>query len=104
MKKLPNIYKNEITKKSDNNDTVFCSFEEKEERSNTVELKGNNILQKINSIFKSSNYIYKANVEIKLKDKIVNKTIIGKNRTHLITNENELIPISDIIDIKKSLK
>lgn len=104
MKKLPNIYKNEITKKSDNNSTVFCSFGEKQERNNTIELKGNNVLQKINSIFNSSNYIYKADVEIKLKDEILNKTIIGKNRTHLITNENELIPISDIIDIKKSLK
>ena len=60
------------------------------------------ILQKINSIFTSSNYIYKADVEIKLKDKTINKRVIGKNKTHLITIDNELISISDILDIKKS--
>ena len=104
MKKLPSVFKNNLTKKSDNNNTIFCSFEENNERQNVVELKGTNVLQKINSIFTSKNYIYKADVEIKLKDKTINKTIIGKNRTHLITVDNELIPISDIIDIKKSLK
>lgn len=103
MKKLPNIYKNDITKKSDNNEIVYYSFENND-RNSIGELDGRNVLQKINSIFTSNNYIYKADVEIKLKDKTINKTIIGKNKTHLITNDNELIPISDIVDIKKSLK
>ena len=39
-------------------------------------------------------------MEIKLKDGTVTKKIVGKNSTHLITMENELIPISDIVDIK----
>jgi hypothetical protein len=102
MRKLPNIYKNDITKKIDNNEMYYYSV--KEDRNDTIELDGKNVIQKINSIFKSNNYIYKAEVEIKLKDKVVNKTIIGKNKTHLITVNNELIPISDILDIKKSLK
>ena len=41
---------------------------------------------------------------MELKDGTVTKRIIGKNNTHLITMENELIPISDIIDIKKPWK
>jgi len=100
MRKLPNIYKNDLTRKSDNNEELFYSFDNIENKEEIKEEK--NILQKINSIFTSSNYIYKADVEIKLKDKIVNKRVIGKNKTHLITIDNELIPISDILDIKKS--
>jgi len=100
MRKLPNIYKNDLTRKSDNNEELYYSFDNIENKEEIKEEK--NILQKINSIFTSSNYIYKADVEIKLKDKIVNKRVIGKNKTHLITIDNELIPISDILDIKKS--
>ena len=32
----------------------------------------------------------------------VNKRIVGRNSTHLITIDNELIPITDILDIEKS--
>ena len=59
-----------------------------------------NINQKINEIFSSSRYIYKADVEITLKSGKVVKRIVGKNSVHLITYDNELIPISDIVDIK----
>ncbi len=100
MRKLPNIYKNDLTRKSDNNEELYYSYENIEKKEEIKEEK--NILQKINSIFTSSNYIYKADVEIKLKDKTINKRVIGKNKTHLITIDNELIPILDILDIKKS--
>lgn len=60
-----------------------------------------NINQKINEVFNSSNYIYKADVELTLKSGTVVKRIVGRNSTHLITIENELIPISDVIDIKR---
>lgn len=62
------------------------------------------IYQKINDIFSSPNYIYKANVEITLKDKVVIKRIIGRNKDYLITIDNELIKIVDIIDIKSIKK
>lgn len=111
-KKLPGIYANKIDKKVDNNNKVYYSSKETRESNNELnknneiiykEVDGKNILQKINAIFTSSNYIYKADVELVLKDKVLKKRIIGKNKTHLITYENELIPISEIIDIKKSL-
>lgn len=38
-------------------------------------------------------------MEIKLKDRTVKKRVVGKNGNYLITIENELIPIQDIIDI-----
>ena len=102
MKKLPSVFKNTLSKDINNNDRVYTTFQSKDIEEN--ETQGLNVLQKINLIFNSSNYVYKANVDIKLKDKTITKQIIGKNKTHLITKENELIPITDIIDIKKSLK
>ena len=62
-----------------------------------------NFNEKINDIFSSPNYIYKANVEITLKDKKIVKRIIGRNKNYIITMDNDLISINDIIDIK-SLK
>ena len=100
MKKLPSIFQNDINKKMNNNEEIYYSFENKEETRNTEVIQGKNVLQKINSLFNSSNYIYKIDVEIKLKDKTINEKIIGKNKTHLITMNNELISISDIQDIK----
>lgn len=99
MNKLPNMFKNNITKKIDNNEEIYYSYNNLERN---VLKKGENVLQKINTIFSSNNYIYKADVEIVLKDKTINKRIIGRNKTHLITIDNDLIPISDILDIKKS--
>ena len=99
MKKLPNIYKNDIDKCINNNEVFYYSHDSLDRKEIKEE---KNVLQKINSIFISSNYVYKADVEIKLKDKIIKEKIIGKNKTHLITIDNKLIPISDIIDIKKS--
>jgi len=110
-KKLPSIYANKIDKTLNNNNKIYYSSKDERniidksdlKKDSYQEIDGKNILQKINSIFNSSNYIYKADVKIILKDKTIEKRIIGKNKTHLITNENELIPISEIIDIKKSL-
>lgn len=101
MKDLPKIFHNKIEKKINNNRNVYYS------NSNTNNIKesrdNRTILQKINDIFSSPNYIYKANVEITLKDKKITKRIIGRNKNYIITMDNDLIPITDIIDIK-SLK
>lgn len=102
-KKLPKVFANKIEGKSGNNEDVYCSFD-KNETSNeerTSTLKGKNVNQKINEIFNSNSYIYKADVKITLKNDIVHKRIVGRNATHLITIDNELIPITDIVDIEK---
>ena len=103
-KKLPGVFPGKVKKDSGNNKKVFYSSEtENFINDKNVEplLKPEkNIKQKINEIFNSPNYIYKADVEIKLKDKTVVKRIVGRNNTHLITMENELIPINDMVDIK----
>lgn len=101
MKDLPKIFHNKIDKRIDNNRSVFYSNNNYED--NTIQ-DTRSVLQKINEIFSSPNYVYKANVEITLKDKKVTKRIIGRNKNYIITMDNDLIPITDIIDIKSIKK
>lgn len=102
-KKLPKIFANKINEKAGNNETIYYSDKQEKEtkQKNNYNYK-KNINQKINEIFNSNNYIYKADVKIKLKNETIKKRIVGHNTTHLITIDNELIPITDIIDIEKT--
>lgn len=61
-----------------------------------------NIYQKLNEIFTSERYVYKADVDIITKTGKIKTKVIGQNRTHVITMDNQLISISDIEDIKFS--
>ena len=90
---LPKVFHNNENKRFNNNTDVFYS-----RSNNKTDIK--TIYQKINDIFSSPNYIYKANVEISLKDRTITKRIIGRNKEFLITMDNDLIKISDILDIK----
>lgn len=96
-KKLPGIFANKDLRNVNNNSKVYYSYQKKEETPRS--LIGKSVLQKINTIFSSNNYIYKIDVVITLNDKKITKKIIGKTKTQLITMDNELIPINDIIDI-----
>ena len=101
MKDLPKVFHNKIDKKFDNNRSVFYSSNDYEEN----DIKNSKpVFQKINEIFSSPNYVYKANVEITLKDKKVTKRIIGRNKDYIITMDNDLIQISDIVDIRSMKK
>lgn len=100
MKELPKVFHNNVNKDFKNNSNVFYSSERNKEEN----IDARNVLQKINDIFSSPNYVYKANVEIVLKDKTVNKRIIGRNKNYIITMDNELIPVTDIVDIRSQKK
>ncbi len=104
MAKKSELFINKINKNLNNNKKVYYSDKDndvvkKETNVNRAKTK-KNINEAINSIFTSSNYVYKALVRITLKDKVIDKKIIGKNNNHLITMNNELIPIDDILDIE----
>lgn len=101
MKELPKVFHNKIDKNFNNNRSVYYSNNNYEEDRN---IDSRTVLQKINDIFSSPNYVYKANVEITLKDKKVTKRIIGRNKNYIITMDNDLIPLSDIVDIKSTKK
>lgn len=109
-KKLPGVFKNPIDHHVKNNKNYFYLNKEDEEPKKETELTreekvrqelfGTNVKQKINQIFHASNYIYKADVEVTLKDKTITTKVIGKNNHSLITFDNTLIPIDEIVDIK----
>lgn len=89
---LPNIYQNNNLKLNETRNTYYSKV--------TNNIKNNiNIKDKINNLFKQTNYVYKINVIITLNNKTIEETIIGKTKTNLITINNTLIPINDIIDI-----
>ena len=110
-KKLPKVFANQINKEFNNNNKVFCSTNPKEQQNNKGDRSnrgfestkiinnGKNIYQKISDIFNSEKYVYKAQVEIKTSKGVKTTNVVGQNRTHLITIDNELIPITDIEDI-----
>ena len=100
-KKLPKVFANKIDKNLNNNETVYYNkneerkIEEKDPLSSILTVN-----QKINQIFSSARYVYKADVVITTKNGKLNKRIIGRNRNELITMDNEVINIDDIIDIE----
>ena len=100
MKDLPKVFRNNLDKKFNNNRSVYYSSNNSKEEVRD----SRTVLQKINDIFASPNYVYKANVEITLKDKKVTKRIIGRNKNYIITMDNMLIPVEDILDIKSIKK
>lgn len=102
-KKLPKVFANKIDKELKNNETIYYNkneerkIEEKESLSSILTVN-----QKINQIFSSTRYVYKADVIITTKNGKINKRIIGRNRNELITMDNEVINVNDIIDIEFS--
>lgn len=99
-KELPKVFRNNLNKDFNNNNKFFYGkYEPKEDIKDDRTVK-----QKINEVFSAPNYVYKANVKIVLKDKTIDKKIIGRNKDYIITMDNDLIPIRDIIDIKAEKK
>jgi len=99
-KKLPGVFQNKINKKINNNESVFYGRKSEIEMDRKDRVIGKNINQKISDIFNSIKYVYKIDVLITTKDGKEVKTLIGKNYNSLITIDNEIIPISNIIDIE----
>ncbi len=85
-KELPKIYKGIVS--SNNNRKI----------SHENRIVNNNPKTIINELFKK-NHIYKQNVKIKLKDKTYTTKIIGRTNEHIITIDNNVIKIEDIIEI-----
>lgn len=93
MKKLPEIYKNEINKNINNN-KEYCYLEKEEEKKENIE-------DKIASIFNGMGYSYNIPVTIKTKDKEYHTSLIAKTRNSLITLDNDTIKIADILSIEE---
>ncbi len=81
---LPRLYKGNVRNTSNRN--VAYGLKEKEE----------NVESKINKLFRQ-NEIYRQDVIFSTEKKEYNTKIIGRTKDHIITLENEVIRIKDII-------
>lgn len=107
MKELPKMYRNRIEKEICNNNKVFSTmytnviddFIKEESREAVYNKNIYTVEQKIANIFNSPNYIYKIDVVIVTDSATLNKRIVGKTKTNLITMDSEYIPINTIRDI-----
>ena len=95
MNKLPSVYEVPINKKINNYQDSF--------RSSKINIipSVKDINKKINEIFGSLNHVYKSKVRITLSDRVIEEVIVGKTNINLLTLDNKLIKITDILDIEK---
>ncbi|MBO5120756.1 MAG: hypothetical protein J6C28_03595 [Bacilli bacterium] len=94
MKKLPKIYKEDNLQIKVNNKTK-CIVE-----LNNEEYKDNN-LNIINDIFSGLGYPFNVLLTIKTKKEEKTTSLIGKTEKAIITLDNEIIPIAEILSITR---
>lgn len=91
MKKIPKLYKVDNDKIKDNNQ-LQCNIKKEEKIS---------VKKQLDEIFSGLVYPYNISVEIITKDKKYDTSIIARTKDHILTLENHIIPIKEIISIKK---
>lgn len=96
MNDLPRVTPGKVSDNLNNTQSVFYGSERSIEKKDDI-----SVVKKINNIFASSHHVYKSKVKITFKDRTVEKIIVGKTSTNLITIDGELLNIVDIIDIEK---
>lgn len=92
MKKLPKLYKNEINKNISNN-KKYCYLENES-------IKEENINDKLENIFNGIGYSYNIPVSIKTKTKEYNTSLVSKTKNNIITLDNDVIKIDEIISLE----
>ena len=109
MTKKPKIFENQIDKKINNNKEVFDSTREileiinSDRKSINGGIINNNdisVLDKITQLINTNGYIFNIGVLIKTKDNQYNTHIASVINNHIITLDNDIINIEDIIDIE----
>lgn len=94
---LPKVYQNKNIGDINNDQEYFYSLNPQPVYK--IERTEEDIKVKINKLFQSQKFIYKIKVIIVTSNGEKETTIIGKTSNELITIDNDLIPINDIIDI-----
>ena len=93
MKKLPNIFQNEFNRNIKNNKEIAYV---KEEKNDIDEI--NNI---INLLFNGTTYAYNIPIIIKTNNATYNTSLISRTKTTIMTLDNNIIPINEIISIER---
>ena len=90
MKNIPNIYKSNMIPKNNNmNECLLTNIED------------NTIQSEIENIFSNSSHPFNKKVEIKTKDNTYITYLYSKTNTSLLTLDNIIIPINEIIYLRR---
>lgn len=93
MKKdLPGLYKGQVDKQI--NKKVYYSWE----KDNAI--RKNNNTNTIGNLFASGSYIFNKNILITTKSNQYRTKIAGKMGNKIITFDNNVIPVNEIVDIQ----
>lgn len=113
--KKPKVFANPIDKKINNNQEFFEAnnsidnitelLSEKVIEENYLYQQENDyqnltVLEKIDKLLNRNGYIFNVEVKIITKEKKYQTKIAGKVNNHIITLDNDIININDIIDLK----
>lgn len=109
MKKLPRIYKNQMSSPKNNNKKC-CYLEKNKEIAKNI-AKENKVINKevvdekientLKSIFKKTGYPYNIRVYIKTKDKEYDTYLVARTERKITTLDNEVIYLDEIEELKK---
>ena len=91
IKDLPHIFKKNISNKHINNKDVSYIRKDITKKESSLD-----ILDKLDKLFNSSRYIFNIGVIIKTKDKVYDTKIMSRNKSSVLTINDEIIPIKDI--------
>lgn len=95
MKKIPKVYVNPINKDIDNEQKYFRSG-----NTNSSYSKGISLYD-IDKVLNSNKHIYRSKVRLNINNNYVEKIIVSRSNSYLITIDNEKIPISNIFSIEE---
>ena len=109
MKKKPKVFANEINKNIRNNKVIYDSSKNDNVILEKLELikqkkesvnNSNKTLDKIKDLLDREGYIFNVDVLIKTNNKEYQTHIASVINNHIITLDNDIINIDDVIDIK----
>ncbi len=103
-KELPKMYQNKINKSIDNIQKVYSTINHHSDELRNINNRHYSTVsidKKIEDIFNAPDYVYKADVHIVTDTETITRRIVARNQHHIVTIDNEYIPISLIRDIYK---
>ena len=94
IKDLPHVFKKSIDSKHINNKDISYVRKDKFKKESIVD-----IVDKLDELFRSSRYVFNIGVIIKTKDREYDTKIMSRNKSSILTINDEIIPIKDIYSL-----
>lgn len=98
MKKLPKIYQNSFDKKFKNNKVVSYVTNE---NIDLERISRDDIHKTLDDVFSGIGYSFNIPVIIKTSDRVYDTSLVVRTDNNIVTLDNEVISINDIISIKR---